>query len=89
MKEGSAQVIDVRTKEEYQSGHIPHVPLRTMQELPDWISELDPQKSYVFVCRSGARSQRVALYLHQNGFDHVANLNGGMMGWDGSVVTES
>ncbi|MCL6548807.1 MAG: rhodanese-like domain-containing protein [Alicyclobacillus sp.] len=81
----SAQVIDVRTAEEYAAGHIPGVPLRPMQEVAEWQGELDPDQAYVFVCRSGSRSQRVAQYLKEQGFDRVANCSGGMLAWDGDV----
>lgn len=79
----SKVVIDVRTPEEYAEGHIPGVPLKPMQEVADWMETLDPEQSYVFVCRSGNRSQRVAEFLHSNGFAHVANYDGGMLVWDG------
>jgi rhodanese-related sulfurtransferase len=82
---GTARVIDVRTDEEYEEGHIPGIPLRTMQTLLDWVGELDRDESYVFVCRSGSRSQRVASYLKEQGFSHVANYAGGMMAWNGEV----
>lgn len=82
----TTQVIDVRTPEEYAEGHIPDVPLHPMQEVADWINGLQPDKSYVFVCRSGARSQRVAEFLKANGFSEVANYDGGMLAWDGELV---
>jgi rhodanese-related sulfurtransferase len=88
LQDGQIKVIDVRTEEEYQEGHIPNIPLHPMQTLPEWMEELNPDASYVFVCRSGTRSQRVAQFLKQNGFAHVANYNGGMLGWTGDVTTE-
>lgn len=83
LQRGSKTVIDVRTPEEYAEGHIPDVPLKPMQEVADWIEELDPSQPYVFVCRSGNRSQRVAEFLQSNGFSNVANYDGGMLVWDG------
>ncbi|MBX5436174.1 MAG: rhodanese-like domain-containing protein [Alicyclobacillaceae bacterium] len=85
LAQGKARVIDVRTEEEYVSGHIPGVPLRPMQEVQDWMGELDPNEAYVFVCRSGNRSQQVALFLKQQGFSRVANCAGGMLAWNGDV----
>lgn len=87
LKDGNMQIIDVRTAEEYEDGHIPSIPHRPMQEVERWASELSPSKSYVFVCRSGGRSQRVAQFLKQRGFVNVANFSGGMLGWDGDVET--
>ena len=45
------------------------------------MGELDPEKEVVVYCRSGARSEQVARYLMQNGFEHVLNLRGGVLGW--------
>lgn len=85
LKNESAHVIDVRTPEEFAEGHIPGVPLKSMQDIGDWMGELDSQASYVLVCRSGARSQRVAEFLKSNGFEDVANYDGGMLAWDGEL----
>lgn len=85
LAEGSAEVIDVRTPEEYAAGHIPGVPLRPMQDIANWMDELGPSDAYVFVCRSGGRSQQVAAFLQDNGFKHAANYAGGMLAWDGPI----
>ncbi|SFU98337.1 rhodanese-like domain-containing protein [Alicyclobacillus macrosporangiidus] len=88
LRTGTAQVIDVRTEEEYRNGHIPNVPLKPMQQLAEWMDDLDPEKPYVFVCRSGNRSQKVAEFLFLNGFRRVANFDGGMLAWDGDLAYE-
>lgn len=80
----AACIIDVRTAEEYEEGHIPGVPLHSMQTLESWQGELDPNEPYVFVCRSGGRSQRVAAHLKAQGYN-VANCVGGMLAWAGEV----
>ncbi|OLS39552.1 sulfurtransferase [Alkalihalophilus pseudofirmus] len=76
-------LIDVREIDEYEESHIPGVPLIPMQTIPAHLEKLDKSKSYVFICRSGARSQNVALYLKNNGFNDVRNYYGGMLSWDG------
>lgn len=86
--EGSAQVIDVRTPEEYDEGHIPGVPLHPMQDVTDWVGQLVPSGTYVFICRSGGRSQRVAEYVKAQGFGRIANCTGGMLAWTGDVVRD-
>lgn len=85
IEDGSRRIIDVRTKEEYESGHIPGVPLRPLQELEDWAHEISSDESYIFICRSGARSQKVSQVLKERGIKDVANFNGGMLTWDGPV----
>lgn len=75
-------IIDVREVEEYENGHLPGVPLIPMNEIPSMVAGMDQSKSYVFVCRSGRRSQNTALYLREQGFSNVRNYEGGMLAWD-------
>jgi adenylyltransferase/sulfurtransferase len=50
-------------------------------EFIERMGELDPAKEVVVYCRSGGRSEQVARYLMQNGFEQVLNLRGGILGW--------
>jgi rhodanese-related sulfurtransferase len=52
-----------------------------MNEIPSRIGELDPGQPVACLCHHGARSQRVALFLAQNGFAQVANVAGGIEAW--------
>ncbi|KOY80369.1 rhodanese-like domain-containing protein [Lysinibacillus macroides] len=77
-------LIDVRESDEVEAGHIPgiiHIPLHLMEFR---MQELDKNKSYIMVCRSGARSGRATQLLASYGFD-VANMTGGMSAWKGQV----
>ena len=85
LAEGSMKPIDVRTEEEYQEGHILGVPLYTMQQVTEWVDDLDKNDPYILICRSGNRSQKVAEFLKQNGFETVGSFDGGMLKWDGEV----
>ncbi|NJP36839.1 rhodanese-like domain-containing protein [Alkalicoccus luteus] len=76
-------VIDVREPEEYTKRHIPGVPLLPMMSIPELADGIDKEKEYVFVCRSGNRSQKVSLFLKGQGYENVANYEGGMLEWDG------
>jgi rhodanese-related sulfurtransferase len=40
----SYTLLDVREPEEYEGGHIPGATLIRLSELPDRLSEIDPQK---------------------------------------------
>jgi len=42
--EGSYTLLDVREPEEYEGGHIPGATLIPLSELPDRLSEINPQK---------------------------------------------
>ena len=77
--EAGAGVVDVREPWEFQSGHLPgaiNIPMGEVVRRKDELT--DP---LVLVCRSGARSGRVAQYLINNGHAKVANLSGGTDRW--------
>ena len=77
-------LIDVREVDEVKAGHIhgiTHIPLGLLEFRTH---ELDKNKSYIMVCRSGGRSGQAAQYLESNGFD-VTNMTGGMLSWEGKV----
>ncbi|MBO8172293.1 MAG: rhodanese-like domain-containing protein [Bacillaceae bacterium] len=78
-------LVDVRTPEEFVAGHIPGIEWIPMDQIPREMNQLDREKEYIFVCRSGNRSQKVCLFLKENGFERVANFSGGMLGWTGPV----
>ncbi len=75
-------LVDVRTPEEWEAGHVPgavHIPMR---EIQGRLAELEPHKSdpiYV-ICASGGRSSRVSEMLRSQGFKAV-NVAGGTNGW--------
>ena len=77
-------LIDVREVDEVQAGHIPditHIPLGLLEFR---MHELDKNKPYILVCRSGGRSGQATQYLQSQGFD-VTNMRGGMLSWEGKV----
>ena len=77
-------IIDVREDEEWEAGNIPgakHIPLGVLGQRLD---ELDRQKEYIFVCRSGNRSGIACEHLEAMGYN-VINMTGGMLCWDGEV----
>jgi rhodanese-related sulfurtransferase len=78
------QILDVRTAEEYNSGHIAN----TLQA--DWndeavfktrVASLDKLKPVFTYCLSGGRSGAAMQWLTQNGFKTVYNLKGGINAW--------
>ena len=53
----------------------------SMNDIPARLAELDPQQAIACLCHHGARSQRVAQFLVQNGFENVVNIAGGIDAW--------
>ena len=73
-----AVVIDVRTIEEFEEGHVQgskNIPLNTISSYLEEIKKLD--KPVITCCRSGARSGSAATILKQHGVDAI---NGGPWG---------
>ncbi|MBS4190010.1 rhodanese-like domain-containing protein [Bacillus sp. FJAT-49705] len=71
-------VIDVRSVEEFNEGHIPGATLIPLPELEGRIDELDKDQHYLIICRSGNRSAQASEILIENGFKHVSNVEKGM-----------
>lgn len=75
-KDGSVQLIDVRTDLEYDSGTIPGFKNIPLDSLRSRLDELDKTKPVYVTCQIGLRGYVGARILMQNGFD-VFNLSGG------------
>jgi len=76
-------VLDVRTPEEFNSGHIPNA--INIDIYSDYfradISALDKSKSYAVYCRSGKRSVDASSEMDLTGFENTFNLTGGIIEW--------
>jgi rhodanese-related sulfurtransferase len=71
-------VLDVREPQEWEQGTLPGALLVRMGDIPDRLGDLPGDGGILVVCRSGARSDRVAAFLSMSGFADVANMAGGM-----------
>jgi len=78
------QLVDVRTAEEYQSGHIEGaVNIDVQQEdFKSKAGKLDKNKPVLVYCRSGKRSSNAGSILESMGFKRIVNLDGGMLAWE-------
>jgi len=74
-----AIIIDVRTAEEYNEGHIAN----SINIPVDNISEITYAKEdkIIVYCASGVRSATAAKALVDNGYTNVYNLDGGLINW--------
>lgn len=80
-----AILLDVRTFQEYQEGHIPGSKNIPLQEI-DQVSTAVPKKDIpIFVyCHSGARSFQAMQELQRMGYLHIKNI-GGIAAYTGKV----
>jgi len=68
-----AIILDVRTKDEYNGGHIKgsiNIPLQTLNAQ---LSKLKKEKTIITCCASGGRSSAAKSMLKSNGFVNVHN----------------
>jgi len=80
---GKIQVLDVRTADEYKSGHINNALQANWldkNEFNDRTSHLDKNKTVYIYCLSGGRSGAAAEVLRTKGYN-VINLEGGINAW--------
>jgi len=68
-----AQIVDVRTKGEYQSGHLKGSVNIPLQVLPQNLSKIRKDKPVIVCCASGMRSGSAKGILSSNGYAEVYN----------------
>ncbi len=82
--DADAVILDVRTQEEVDEGHIAeclHIDIQNPTGFMEEVQKLDPDKAYYVYCRSGGRSKQACMVLSSLGFNEVYNLEGGYEGW--------
>ncbi|MBD5260943.1 MAG: rhodanese-like domain-containing protein [Bacteroides sp.] len=78
------QLIDVRTPEEYEEGHIAgarNINVFDSDFIDEALSSLDKSRPIAVYCRSGKRSADAARQLSKQGYT-VTNLKGGILDWN-------
>lgn len=78
------QLIDVRTAQEYNSGHIKgalNIDYYDKSNFTSAIQKLDKEAAVYLYCRSGNRSGKAAKKLTAAGFKEIYDLQGGYLKW--------
>jgi len=78
---GDVKLIDVRSQDEWNEGHIEQAEHRFLGRLPKYLDELPRDEKLIVHCRSGARSAIGVSFLQAAGFQNVVNLTGGYTAW--------
>lgn len=83
LKEDGVKVVDIRTKEEYDQGHLPEV--IHIDFLEDGFLERMKKEGVsepvIIHCASGGRSAKAAKMLKEAGFKQVYDYTGGFKDW--------
>jgi thioredoxin len=86
----NAQILDVRTPEEFASEHIENA------VNVDWLGsdfvanaeKLDKSKPVFVYCKSGGRSSKAAAKLAELGFKNIYELQGGILKWSAAGLSK-
>ncbi len=82
---GGEQVLDVRTAGEYNGSHIKNVLQADWTDKAQFAERtkyLDKNKTLLVYCAGGGRSGQAAVWLKEQGFKEVINLQGGITAWN-------
>ncbi len=80
-RSGEVQVIDVRSPEEWEEGHVPGAKYLFLPELEKKSGKLDRKKPVAVYCDSGYRASLGASLLKTYGFADVRNVPGSWKAW--------
>jgi rhodanese-related sulfurtransferase len=86
--DSSLFVLDVRSPEEFASGHVPGAVNVPYDQVASKLAEIPKDKDVVLYCKSGRRAGLAAEVLQANGYAKLEHLQGDMPGWskDGRPV---
>lgn len=81
----SIHLIDVRTDDEYNEGHISGSILLPLNQITEIVKLIPDKDTRIFLyCYSGARSETACLQLMKLGYTNVFNI-GGIIHWTGFI----
>lgn len=78
---GGVFILDVRTKEEYDAGHINGSMLIPLEVLDKRLNDIPRDRKLLVYCRTGHRSAQASEILVNNGFKEIYNMQGGITAW--------
>ena len=80
-REQGTFMLDVRTPEEWDAGHIPGATLIPLDQIALRFGELPADQEIVIYCRSGNRSAQALSILNEEGFSDIYSMDGGINDW--------
>lgn len=82
-------VLDVREPWEVETASVQadgfELKIIAMGEITVRLGELTQDRPIACLCHHGMRSMNVAAFLEQHGFEHLANISGGIDAWSAEV----
>jgi|TARA_B100000929_G_C15462395_1_gene404991 rhodanese-related sulfurtransferase len=79
----NAEVIDIRSQNEFENGHIINAKNISLQELPEKLNKLKKinNKGIIFYCSNGSLSLKETQKLVRQGEEMIYCLKGGIASW--------
>jgi len=83
MNREACTIIDVRSEEKFNVGHIPNAVNIPYNKLPEMVDKLkkQPKKTILVYCGSGNSSGKAMRLLNQKEFESVMSIEGGFSEW--------
>lgn len=84
MEEGGYELLDLRTPEEFDNGHIEGAKNIDFKH-PDFnsmLEELEKDKKYLLYCRTGNKSGQTLDLMKEREFEEAYNMIGGIVEWN-------
>ena len=83
MNREACTIIDVRSEEKFNAGHIPNAVNIPYNKLPEMVDKLkkQPKKTILVYCGSGNSSGKAMRLLNQKEFESVMSIEGGFSEW--------
>jgi rhodanese-related sulfurtransferase len=85
---GSTRLVDIRTREEFETARIEGSVLFTQELMQEMLMKWDRAALTVFIDHLGQRSMDAAAYFAGHGFEKVRSLRGGIDAWSQEVDPE-
>lgn len=80
------QLVDVRTAQEFNAGHIDdaiNINIMESEVFTEKIKSLDKEKPVYLYCKMGGRSKKASQRLKELGFTSIFDYSGGYSEWSG------
>ena len=88
--DSNSVTLDVRTPDEFNTSRISNsvnIDFYNPQLFMEEVQKLDKNVSYFVYCRTGVRSANSCLLMKELGFSKTYNLIGGVVDWNGEIIT--
>ena len=83
----NCKILDVRTLEEFEQGHIDNAILLPLDEINDKVEEIfkDKEETILIYCRSGVRSKEACNIMVKKGYTNIIEF-GGIVDWPFEII---